>query len=151
MAWTVARTALALALAGAISACSPIYRNHGYAPTEGELSLLTVGVDTRESVAAAVGRPTAGGVVGDAGFYYVESRYRLLGPLAPEEIDREVLAISFRPDGTLGNIERFGLEEGRVVALSRRTTDLIFADTTFVRQILGNIGRIDPGTIIGDE
>ena len=152
MGWTGARMALAASAAAlALSGCSPLYRNHGYVPTEGDLAALAIGVDTRESVIATVGRPTAGGVLDDQGFYYVQSRFRFVGPLAPQEIDRQVLALSFAADGTLGNIERFGLEEGQVVALSRRTTDLIFADTTFIRQILGNIGQVDTGALLGDE
>ncbi len=149
---TDARTSLAaLALIVGLTACAPLYRNHGYAPTDSELATLAFGVDTRDSVIAAVGRPTAAGVQGESSFYYVESRFRLQGPLAPREIEREVLALSFAADGTLGAIERFGLEDGRVVPLSRRTTDLVFADSTFVRQILGNVGRVDTGALLGDE
>ena len=32
----------------AIAACSPVYRNHGYAPSDKDLAQITVGVDTRE-------------------------------------------------------------------------------------------------------
>lgn len=138
----------ALLLAGLLAACSPLVRNSGYVPAESELALLQLGVDTRESVAAAVGRPTTEGVVGDASFFYVQSRFQTLGFLEPREVDRQVLALTFAPDGTLGAVERFGLERGRAVALSRRTTGDVFADTTFVRQILGNIGRVNTGALV---
>ena len=52
---------------------------------------------------------------------------------------------------TLGNIERFGLENGRVVQLNPARTAEIFADRTLVNQLLGNIGRFDAGTLIGGE
>lgn len=142
--------AVGLALGAMLPACAPLVRNHGYVPTEGDLAALRIGVDTPESVIAAVGRPTTGGVLGISAFYYVQSRFQQFG-IVDREVAREVLAISFAPNGTLGNIERFGLQDGRVVALSRRTTDEIFADTTFVRQILGNIGRVDAGTLLGEE
>lgn len=138
----------ALSLGGLLAACSPIVRNTGYVPAESELALLQLGVDTRDSVAEAVGRPTTGGVLGEASFFYVQSRFRTLGFLAPQEVEREVLALTFAPDGTLGAVERFGLERGRAVALSRRTTGAVFADTTFVRQILGSIGRVDTGALV---
>lgn len=145
--WRAARLlVLLLALAG----CAQV-RNSGYAPTDAELAALEVGRDTREDVIAAVGRPTAGGVLGDTSFYYVQSRFRTLAFLAPQEIEREVLALTFAPDGTLGAIERFGLEDGRVVPLSRRVTDEVFADTTFIRQLLGNIGRFDAGRFLGGD
>lgn len=134
----------------AVTACTPIFRNHGYVPTEDQLSVVTVGVDTRESVQAAIGTPTAGGVLNDQGFYYVSSRFRHFGYLQPEEISREVLAISFDEDGLVSNIERFGLEGGQVVALSRRVTDDNLPDTTFLRQLFGNIGNFDAGALFGE-
>jgi outer membrane protein assembly factor BamE (lipoprotein component of BamABCDE complex) len=131
--------ALALVL---LAACSPIVRNHGYIPTEEDLSLLTVGVDTRESVAASVGVPSAGGLVSDSGYYFVRSRWETRGPFAPKEVDRQVLAISFDQNGVVENIERFGLENGRVVALSRRVTDSNIRNVSFLRQVFGNLGRL---------
>lgn len=134
-----------------LGACTPLYRNHGYMPTETELAAVAVGVDTRETVTTAIGAPTAGGVLDPSGFYYVESRFRHLGPFAPQEIERQVLAISFNQGGVVTNIERFGLEQGRVVTLSRRVTDDNVRDTTFIRQLLGNLGNFDPSALIGSE
>ncbi|EAR50878.1 hypothetical protein OG2516_00205 [Oceanicola granulosus HTCC2516] len=144
------RAALAAALVAA-GACSPVYRHHGYVPNERDLLELTPGVDTRETVADLVGQPTAGGVLDDSGFYYVQSRFRHFGPLGPQEIAREVVAISFTDDGVVRNIERFGLEDGRMVELSRRVTDDNIRDTTFIRQLLGNLGRVDASTLLGGD
>jgi outer membrane protein assembly factor BamE (lipoprotein component of BamABCDE complex) len=132
-----------------LGACTPLYRNHGYLPTETELAAINVGTDTRESVTAAIGAPSVNGVLNDSGFYYIESRFRHLGPFAPQEIERQVLAISFDAAGVVTNIERFGLEDGRVITLSRRVTDDNVRDTTFIRQLLGNLGNFDPTALIG--
>ncbi len=140
----------ALVLAAAVMACSPVIRHHGYVPPESELAGLTIGTDTRESVIAAVGAPASTGMQGDQTFYYTGSTFRHYGALAPQEVSREVLAMSFGPSGTLTNIERFGLEDGQVVALTRRVTDDGVRDTTFLRQLLGNIGNFDAGRFIGD-
>ncbi|MBP1804525.1 outer membrane protein assembly factor BamE [Rubellimicrobium aerolatum] len=147
------RTSLAGAMAVALllQACAPIVRNHGYVPSDSALATLAPGVDTPESVAAKVGRPTTTGLNGDRSFYYVQSRFQQVGLAATEEVDRQVLAISFAADGTLGNVERFGLEEGRVVPLSRNVTAEVFADRTFINQLLGNVGRFDAGSLLGDD
>ena len=139
---------LALCLA---TACTPIFRNHGYVPLDEDLALLTVGVDTRETVAQAVGSPTAGGVLSDSGYYYVASRFRHYGFVAPQEISREVLAISFTEAGVVRNIERFGLEDGRVVTLSRRVTDDNIQDVSFLQQLFGSIGNFDAGALLGEN
>ncbi|MEO0634469.1 MAG: outer membrane protein assembly factor BamE [Pseudomonadota bacterium] len=131
---------LALGLAG----CSATFRNHGYIPPEEDLQELVVGIDTRASVEDVVGPPTAGGVLEGGNYYYVRSTVKTLGPRRPEVVDRQVLAISFDGDGVLDNIESFGLEDGRVVALSRRVTDSDITNVSFVRQLLGNIGQVSP-------
>ena len=140
----------AIAVALLLQACSPIYRNHGYVPPESALSTLAVGADGRDEVVAKLGRPTTTGLIGDRSLYYVQSRFRHFALFAPEEIDRQVLALSFTPDGRLGNIERFGLEEGRVVQLNPARTAEVFADRAFVTQLLGNIGRFDAGALFGE-
>ncbi len=141
---------LAAASLALMVGCTPLYRDHGYVPPESELAQLQVGVDTRESVIAAVGAPGVAGLIDETDFYYIESRFRHFGFLAPEEIDRTVLAISFDGAGALRNIERFGLANGQVVVLSRRVTTENVRDTTFVRQLLRNLGRVDAETLFGE-
>lgn len=145
------RAVLVLLAAVLLAGCVAVNRFHGYIPPEEDLARLVVGQDTRETVTATIGAPTSSGMLSGGDFYYVQSTFRHYGPFAPQETDRQVLAVSFDSNGTLSNIERFGLEDGRVVVLSRRVTDDNMRDTTFIRQLLGNIGRIDAGTLIGDE
>ena len=63
------------------------------------------------------------------------------GLLRPEVIEREVLAISFDKNSKVTNIERFGLQDGQVVPLSRRVTSSSVENKGFLRQLLGNLGR----------
>lgn len=142
--------AVAAVLAVSLSACGPTYRNHGYVPVDRELAGIRPGVDTRESVEAAIGRPATSGVERADAWYYVQSRTRRLGPLAPRTIDRQLVAVSFAPGGTVENIERFGLERGRVVALSRRVTETSIRDFGLLQQILGNFGRINVADTLAD-
>lgn len=132
------------------TACTQQFRNHGYAPSDADLSEILVGIDTRDTVADVIGPPTAGGVLNEGGFFYVQSRFRYFGPLEPQEIEREVVAIRFDEEGIVSNVERFGLEDGQVVALSRRVTQDNVRDTTFIRQLMGSLGRFDAGTFLGD-
>lgn len=135
-AWVIG---LALVLA---AACAPITRDHGYIPTDEELALITVAKDTRESVATKIGRPSASGLLNDLGWYYVESRFVTKGALSPKEINREVVAISFTEAGVVENIERFGLEKGQIVPLSRRVTKDNVKAAGILRQLFGNVGGL---------
>lgn len=130
------------------AACVSIYRNHGYVPTDAELAAIQVGVDTRDSVAEAVGTPSATGVLDSSGYYYVSSRIRHYGPREPQVVSRQLVAISFDQRGVVRNVERYGLEDGRVIQLSRRVTSSSVEDKTFLRQLLGNLGRFNPSTVL---
>lgn len=143
------RALLVAALAGSLAACAPQYKNHGYMPPEEDLEQIVVGVDTRASVEESIGTPATSGVVNESGFYYVRSQRRTLGALAPKVIERQVVAISFNEAGVVTNIERFGLERGQVVPLARRVTTPGVRDTSFLRQLLGNIGRFNPAGLSG--
>lgn len=140
--------ASALALCLLAAACTAQFRNHGYMPPEEDVANVIVGVDTRDSVAETLGSPTAGGVLNDGGFYYVRSQFKTVGPFRPQETSRELLAVTFASNGTVANIERFGLEDGQVVRLSRRVTDNGLSDVSFIRQLLGNLGNFDAGEFL---
>ncbi|GFE63622.1 outer membrane protein assembly factor BamE [Litoreibacter roseus] len=134
------------------SGCSEVIRNHGYAPSEVELQDIVVGADTRGTVEDVVGRPSTSGVLQAGAWYYVGSTIRHYGYRAPREIDRQVVAITFSEDDTVQNIERFGLERGQVVTLSRRVTETSVRDFNIIQQLLRNFGRIDLGEIVdGDQ
>jgi outer membrane protein assembly factor BamE (lipoprotein component of BamABCDE complex) len=109
---------------------------------------VQVGVDTRESVAQKVGRPSASGLLNDVGWFYVESRWKHFGAREPQEIDRQVVAISFSESGTVSNVERFGLERGQIVPLSRRVTESNIKGVGFLRQLLGSFGRLQTSDVV---
>ncbi|MCB6177035.1 outer membrane protein assembly factor BamE [Rhodobacter sp. Har01] len=147
----VARLRLAaLALVVFAAACSAVYRNHGYVPVEEDLAQIEVGVDTRETVAEKIGRPSAQGLLNDVGWFYVQSRFKHYGPKEPEEIDRQVLAVTFTEAGVVENIGRYGLEDGRMIEISRRVTETNVKGVGFIRQLLSNFGRIQLSDLAGD-
>ena len=132
----------------AVSACAATFQDHGYVPTDSDLEQIIVGVDTRDSVADAIGRPTSFGVLESGGWYYTQSRWRHFAYKAPKIIDRQLLAITFTEAGVVENIERFTLEDGRVVVLSRRITDTNVKGISFIRQLLGNFGNFNPSQLL---
>ena len=135
---------LALTLAG----CASTYRNHGYVPSEEDLAEIVVGIDPRDSVAETVGTPSSAGVLNEGGYYYVRSRVRHQGLREPRVVERELVAISFTQNGVVENIERYGLQDGRAVRLTRRVTESSVSNQSFLRQLLGNLGRFNPGQFI---
>ncbi|WP_245902469.1 outer membrane protein assembly factor BamE [Pararhodobacter marinus] len=128
-----------------VGACSPIMTYHGYAPPDDLLAEIEVGRDTRETVAETIGRPGMGGVMEGSGWFYVQSDWRQRGWREREEIDRQVVAISFDANDRVSNIERFGLQDGEVIALSRRVTDA-GPRPSIVSQVLAVLGNFTAGS-----
>lgn len=141
-------TGIGVALVVALAACSATYTNHGYIPPPEVLSEISVGA-SRDQVAEIAGAPGAGGVMRDEAWFYTQYRVRNFTYNAPEVIERDIIAISFSDAGRVTNIERFGLEDGQLVQLSRRVTESSVRDISFLRSILSNFGRINLGDAVG--
>ncbi|RKF17075.1 outer membrane protein assembly factor BamE [Roseovarius spongiae] len=141
------RAACLVAGVGALTACTSVYRNHGYVPPQEDLSQLAVGVDSRATVDDVIGAPSAAGLLSDGDYYYVRSRIRHFGMKRPEVVERKVLAISFDGSDTIANIETFSLRDGNVVPLTRRVTDSSVAGKGFLKQMMDNFGNIDPSQL----
>lgn len=139
---------LVLVVALTTAACTPVYRNHGFIPSEDELSSIIIGVDTRASVEDTFGYPSAEGVSNTRGAYYVSSRWRHFGAMRPRPIEREVLAISYDDQDVVQNVTRYGLEDGEVIVLNRRVTTEA-NEISFIRQLMGNVGRVNAGDLFG--
>lgn len=131
-------------LVGSLTACGPIYRNHGYVPPQEELDQIVVGIDTRASVEETLGTAGSTSVLEDNAVYFVRSRMKTVAMLEPEVIEREVVAVSFDDNGIVRNVEQFGLERGQIVRLTRRVTDSSVAGKSFFQQLVGNIGSFTP-------
>jgi outer membrane protein assembly factor BamE (lipoprotein component of BamABCDE complex) len=146
-----ARLAAAVMMVAALSACTASYRTHGYMPPEDELQQIVPGVDTRASVEDLIGVPNAAGVRDSAGYYYIETEMRHFAWRRPEITDRQILAITFDQAGVVDNIVSYGLEDGRVVPLTRRVTQTTDGDIGFIRKLFGNIGGLDAGQLLGNQ
>lgn len=131
-----------------LAACAPVYRNHGFVPPDEDLAQVVPGQTNMSDLQGLIGRPSAQGLLTGSGWYYVGSRWRHYGPTEPQEIDRQVVAVSFDANGTVTNVERFGLERGRVVVLSRRVTEGSVTEISFIRQLLSNLGNFRAADII---
>jgi outer membrane protein assembly factor BamE (lipoprotein component of BamABCDE complex) len=142
------KVALALCLVIGLAACGDRARNHGFVPSDDQLQAVVVGRDTRVTVNTILGDPGSTGIVDETAWYYVRSTFEDGTYRALREVDREVVAVIFDEAGVVTNVERYGLEDGQVVLLSRRVTDANTAGIGFLQQLFGNLGQIDPAQFL---
>lgn len=140
---------VAVITALSISGCTAIYRDHGYLPPEADLEQIVVGVDNRDTVQEVLGSPISSGVLDDGAIFYTHTKVKHHTYHEPKVVERTMLVVSFDDEGQVSNLEKFGLEDGRVVTLSRRVTTGPVKGPKLLKQILGNIGNFDPTGAIG--
>jgi outer membrane protein assembly factor BamE (lipoprotein component of BamABCDE complex) len=137
----------AMMLCTSLAACAATFRNHGYVPNEEDLAQVSVGVDTRDTVADIIGAPSSAGVLNDSGYYYVRSRVKHFAWQRPQVTERQVVAISFNQAGIVENIGRYGLQDGKVVPLARRITRN-GQDVNFIKKLLSNVGNFSASDVL---
>ena len=133
----------------AVAGCTSLYSTHGYTPTDEDLTQVITGKTTSEEVVALLGPPTVDELIAGGAWYYVKSKYETYAYREAKEIDREVVAVSFTPDKRVSNVERFGLEKGRVVQLSTRITGTGFDKVSTLRRIFGALGNFSASNVLG--
>ena len=112
---------------------------------EEDLRQVVVGVSSRRDVEAVLGSPSASGTFDDREWFYIGgvTRQRPGQLLAVDE--QKVVKIRFDDSGTVQEVQRLGLEDGRQVAVVTRTTPSPGSDMSLLQRLFGNIGRVGPG------
>jgi outer membrane protein assembly factor BamE (lipoprotein component of BamABCDE complex) len=132
------------ALAGLVLAgCSPTTTVHGYIPPAADVARLTPGVDTTATVEEALGLPSSTGLLRDTAWFYVQSVFENYTYNPARVVDRTVLVINFNPNGVVTGIERYGVEDGRIIELTSRTTQTGGRQLGVLEQLFGNILNVD--------
>ena len=73
------------------------------------------------------------------------------GQQASEEPQQATAACPEPNDqGIVENVERFGIQDGQIVALSRRVTDSNTTGVSFIQQLFGSLGNFNPATLLND-
>ncbi len=131
-------------------ACAGITSRHGHIPTDEELAAIEVGVSTPQQVFDAIGTPTLIDDEYGVSWIFVENTIHSRGLRAPEVVERNVVLIAYGNDGTVSNVETYGLEDGIPVRLTQRVTETHKGRLTLVQQILRSLGRVTPDLIAPD-
>lgn len=110
-----------------------------------QMKELIPGVSTRNDVMAAVGSPTQRATFDDNTWLYISevTRPRIGGTQAVE--DQRVVVLTFDGKGVLSAIKTKNADDSVPVAMVDRTTPSPGSEASFLQQLLGNIGRFNPG------
>ena len=132
-----------ISIALGLSSCAAQVSNHGNTVEPDRVGQIVPGVSSRQDVEVLLGSPSSVSVLDGQEWYYIGSRSRSIAFLEPNVLERQVLAITFNPDGIVQSVDALGAENGRKVQLVKRETRTRGNDLTIVQQLLGNVGRFE--------
>lgn len=146
--------AIARAVAGVglliLVGCAPTITVHGYVPSEEDIASIRPGVDTVLTLEERIGRPSSTALVTGNEWYYVQTTMEQLTYNPPKITDRVVLAVAFDDNGTVRDVERYGLNDGRDIPLSTRITETGGQRENVLLGIFGGLLNFDASTILDE-
>ena len=117
----------------------------GNAVDPDSLKDLVVGTSTRADVNSLLGSPTAKAVFDDNTWIYIsEVTQPRIGRVQGIN-SQHVVVMNFDQSGVLRGIKRLDGEDSKPVEVVSRTTPSPGSESTFLQQLLGNVGKFTPG------
>ncbi|WP_033406667.1 outer membrane protein assembly factor BamE [Kiloniella laminariae] len=129
-----------------LGACESSVSVRGNFPDPEEVGSLEKGVHTRRDVADKLGSPSTLSTFQDQVWYYIGEKVEKTAFYDPVVLDRTVLIVKFSSDGVLEESRAYALEDGRVIDPVTRETPTEGQDITIIQQLLGNLGKFNPGS-----
>ncbi|MCG9916564.1 MAG: outer membrane protein assembly factor BamE [Phenylobacterium sp.] len=139
-----ARVAFAVLSVGllATSACAPITSYSGFQAIDANPADVKVGEDTKSVVRGRLGSPSTTSTFEDDIWFYISQVKEQVAFRKPQVVEREVVAIRFNADSEIvESVDRYALQDGKVVAFNDRETPTRGRELTVLEQLLGNVGR----------
>jgi outer membrane protein assembly factor BamE (lipoprotein component of BamABCDE complex) len=137
----VLRTAI-LATAVLIAGCSQIRQHRGVVLDSQLVSAIQPGVDNKDSVEKALGRPTFVGQFTPNDWYYVSRDENQVAFRDPKVTKETVLHVQFDPKGNVASMQRTGRELVMNVDPSGKKTPTLGRERSFFEELFGNIGSV---------
>ena len=138
----IALAAVGAGLLVATTACQPITSYAGFQAIEEDPKDIKVGTDTKSTVRARLGSPSATSTFDPNVWYYIAQTNERVSFRKPQAVARNITAVSFNKDTeAVEHIDNVTLKDGKVLAFNGRETPTRGREMTILEQLLGNVGR----------
>jgi outer membrane protein assembly factor BamE (lipoprotein component of BamABCDE complex) len=125
-----------------LPACAPMAQHHGFMAIEENPSDVKVGEDTRSTVMAKLGSPTATSTFEKDTWFYMSQATNRTAFYRPRTASRDVVAIAFdKQTEQVASVNTYTLADGRVVAFNGRETPTRGREMSILEQLIGSIGN----------
>ena len=140
---TFGRSALALvAVAALTGGCASIRDHRGYLVDAALVDSVQPGVDNRQSVERALGRPTFISQFGEKAWFYVSQETRQTAFRRPQTREQTILRVRFDPAGNVAGVDRAAAEKVVRLDPDGHKTPTLGKNRGFLEDLFGNIGSV---------
>jgi outer membrane protein assembly factor BamE (lipoprotein component of BamABCDE complex) len=136
---------IALLAATLMTACQPTVSRHGYRLDQSAISRVVPGVTSREEVYRLLGSPSTVATFDNSRWYYVSQTTEQKTWYQRRITAQDVVAIDFDDQGIVREIGVADLTMAQAVQPDPETTRTLGNELTVFQQVIGNIGRFNPG------
>ena len=132
------------------AACTPTASYQGFQAIDANPKDVKVGTDTRATVLARLGTPTATASFDKNTWFYLSQTADKTAFYAPQVVRRDITEVVFDKDTqAVKSVDVFTLKDGRVIAYNSRETPTRGRELTFIEQMFGSLSTI--GTLPPNE
>lgn len=124
-----------------LGGCAPTVANRGNLLDPERLAQVKVGTSTREDVANQLGTPTQVSTFDEKTWYYFGQHTEQFSFLDPEIKERQAIAVEFDDAGVVTALNKLNTDNTEAIAPVDRRTPTYGRETTFLEQLVGNLGR----------
>lgn len=124
-----------------ITACSnDLYLTHnGNMPSNERIAKVKIG-DSKHEVINQLGSPSTVVSLDQNTWIYMSSDIKKVAFMTPEEVNRDVLTISFNDDGKVDDIDRLTKKNGTEIEVSEDKTEALGHQQGFFQKFFGGLG-----------
>ena len=137
----------ALVLASALGGCSvfaPIPTDRGISIEATDYDKLVPGKSTRSEVTELIGSPTAHATFDDNTWIYIGEITAPVPMARPKIKSQSVVVLTFDSGGVLRSRSLLDKADGYDIAMASGRTPSPGSETSFMQQLIGNVGRYSP-------
>jgi outer membrane protein assembly factor BamE (lipoprotein component of BamABCDE complex) len=150
MKFAMLKTAMILG-AVLLAGCSQIRQHKGVVLDPQISSAIQPGVDNKDSVEKALGRPSFVGQFTPNDWYYLSRDVNQVAFRNPKVVKQTVLVVHFDQKGNVASVQRTGKELVMNVEPTHRSTPTLGRKRTFFEELFGNIGTVGAPGLPGGQ
>lgn len=111
----------------------------GNMPSSERIAKVKVG-NSKQEVINLLGSPSSVVSLDQNTWIYMSSDIRKIAFMSPQEVNRDVLTISFNKDGRVSDIDRLAKQNGKEIDVSTDRTEALGHNPGFFEKFFGGLG-----------